>query len=739
VAFAHPLPWWALALVICLAGLVAWQAYRFFDADPRRRGMLTALRFLTLILLVVFLMRPMASRPEPGGRDAVVPILVDTSRSMSIQDADGQRRIDRARELLSGEILPALEEDFAVDVLAFGDGVYEAAVDRLDATARRSDLAGALAEVRERYRGRPVTGILLLSDGGDTSGEAEAAIAGAGQSGAVPIFALGVGSPTVGQDREVIGVTAAETVLDDSRVELAVSAVSHGDGGRPFELRLLENGRPIEVRRVTPAGDGVPVREVFHASPPRDAATVYTVEIPVAAGERVPENNARSVLVRPPDRPRRVLLVEGAPGFEHAFIKRALAQDRGLDVDAAVRHGRNEQGQDTFYIQAASDRGRSLETGFPTSRETLFVYDAVVLANVEGRQLGSARLELLRAFVAERGGGMLVLGAQSFLNQGLLGTPVEDVLPLDLSGRSTAVLQAAAVKGVKGLNRVALTGAGAVHPVMQLGAGIEETAERWDAMPPLAAIAPLGGPKPGASVLALTAGPGGAPRALVAVQRFGEGRSMAFTGEATWRWRMLRPSTDRSFDRFWRQAIRWLALPAADPIAIDVPAGGAPGDTLPLSVRVRNAAFAPERDATVDVQVTAPDGRLETVRAADTDRGFVARFRPEQPGVYRVHAEARRGQARLGTASTSVLVGGADLEMTDPRLNAELLERLAFASGGRVIAPGEAPALAAALRDAIPAATLAARRDLWHNAWSLLAIVALLGTEWVLRRRWGLR
>jgi uncharacterized membrane protein len=736
VAFAHPLPWWALALVAFAAVLVAWQAYRHFGTDPHRRVVLTALRLLTLLLLVAFLMRPIASRSEPGGRDAVVPILVDSSRSMSIQDADGQRRIDRARALLSSELLPQLEDDFTVDVLAFGDGVAEVAVEALAATARRSDLAGALAGVRERYRGRPMAGIVLLSDGGDTSGEADAVIAGAGHSGSPAIFAIGIGSPTAGQDREVISVTAAETALDDSRVEIAVSAVSHGDGGGPFELRLLENGRPIEVRRVTPAGDGTPVRVLFQASPPRDATTVYTVEIPVAAAERVPENNARSVLVRSPSRMRRVLLVEGAPGFEHAFIKRALAQDRGLDMDAAVRHGRNEQGQDTFYIQAATTRGRSLESGFPTRREDLFVYDVVVLANVEGRQIGSARLELLRAFVAERGGGLLVLGAQSFLHQGLLGTRVEDVLPLDLSGRSAPVLQATAVKG---LNRVALTEAGAVHPVMQLGAGIEETAERWDAIPPLAAIAPLGGPRPGASVLALTAGPGGAPRALVAVQRFGEGRSMAFTGEATWRWRMLMPSTDRSFDRFWRQAVRWLALPAGDPIAVDVPAGGAPGDTLPLTVRVRTAAFVPERDVTVDVQLTGPDGRLDTLRAADTDRGFVARFRPEQPGVYRIRAEVQRGQTRLGSASTSVLVGSADVEMTDPRLNVQLLERLAVASGGRVIAPGDASGLAAALRDAVPAATLALRRDLWHNAWSFLAIVTLLAGEWILRRRWGLR
>jgi hypothetical protein len=95
-----------------------------------------------------------------------------------------------------------------------------------------------------------------------------------------------------------------------------------------------------------------------------------------------------------------------------------------------------------------------------------------VLANVEGRQLGSARLELLRAFVAERGGGLLVLGAQSFLNQGLLGTSIEEALPLDLAGRNTAVLPATAVTG---LNRVALTTHGAAHPVMQLGVDADDT------------------------------------------------------------------------------------------------------------------------------------------------------------------------------------------------------------------------------------------------------------------------
>jgi uncharacterized membrane protein len=745
VTFAYPLPWWGLSLAVALAALVAWQAYRRFAANRRRRAALSTLRFLTLLLLIFFLMRPVARSADDNARDAIVPILVDSSRSMSIDDAGGERRIDRARSLLSRELLPALGDRFDVEVLGFGDAVSPTGAGELSATARRSDLAGALADVRERYRGRVVAGIVLLSDGGDTSGSAESAIAAAeGRDGSPAIYPLGIGSETVGRDREVLSVTAAEAVLDDSRVDLAVSAVSHGHGSDPIELRLLENGRPLEVRRATPVAEGVPVREVFHVSPGPGAPTVYTVEIPSAAGELVPENNTRSTLVQPPARPRRVLLVEGAPGFEHSFMKRALAVDRGLEVDSVVRKGKNEEGSDTFYIQASRSRSDALASGYPARTEDLFAYDALVFANVEAGQLTRAQLEATRAFVSERGGGLLVLGARSFMKQGLLRTALEEVLPLDLSGRGNAVLPASVTP--RGMNRVAITEVGAGHPIMQLSAGAAETRTRWEGVPALASTATLGGPRPGATVLAVTAGPGGAPRALVAVQRYGEGRSMIFTGEGSWRWRMMLPSADRSYDTFWRQAIRWLSLPATDPVTAHVPAGGSPGDTLPLSILVRDGAFEPQRDAAVNLQVAGPDGRIEQLRAApggtaaDEAAGrFVARFRPDQPGVYRVTAQAARGSAPLGTTSTAMLVGGADLEMTDPRLNLALLRRLALASGGRLIDADDPAPLVAALRAGVPAATLAVQRDLWHNAWSFAAIVLLLGAEWGLRRRWGLR
>ncbi len=168
VSFTTALPWWGALLIAIVIGVVAWLAYGRSAVPRPRRDLLIALRFVTLAALVLFLLGPVRVSNE-GLRDVFVPILVDVSRSMSIDDADGQRRIDRARELLTRDLLPALSSQFRVEVLGFGERLRDARPADLAATDRASDLSGAIASVRERFRGRPVAGIVLLSDGGETS------------------------------------------------------------------------------------------------------------------------------------------------------------------------------------------------------------------------------------------------------------------------------------------------------------------------------------------------------------------------------------------------------------------------------------------------------------------------------------------------------------------------------------------------------------------------------------------
>ena len=199
---------------------------------------------------------------------------------------------------------------------------------------------------------------------------------------------------------------------------------------------------------MTPTAEGAPVHAVFTVSPEPDVATVYTVQIPEAAGEVAVENNSRSVLVPPQTGKRRLLVVEGAPGYEHTFLKRALSDDPGLEIDAVVRKGQNDDGRDTFYVQADPSRMAALSSGYPFKRSELFAYDGVIFGNIEADFFTREQLELTSDFIAERGGGLLVLGGRSFDRQGLAGTALEQALPVDLTDRGSSVgLASAQVHG----------------------------------------------------------------------------------------------------------------------------------------------------------------------------------------------------------------------------------------------------------------------------------------------------
>ncbi|HVG85943.1 MAG TPA: glutamine amidotransferase [Vicinamibacterales bacterium] len=735
--FAVLLPWWGYALAFGAAALLAWAAYARAAAalTGRERALLVGLRATALSLIVAALLRPVAILPSDDPRRRVVPLLVDASRSMGVADEGTETRLDRARAV-AGEIIAGLGPAFRIELLAFGDAVTRASLDQLTPSARRSNLSVAVEETVERFRHEDLAGVIVLSDGGDTSGRP---IEGGRVSGA-RVFPIGIGASPSARDRAVLNLTAGEAVLPEAALDLSVSFVSRGFGTAPVDVRLSANGRPVEVRRVAPAADGAPVHQVFTVSPTADQPTVYTVDLVGTGDELSGDNNRRSVLVPPQVGRRKILIVEGAPGFEHTFLKRALASDRGLDVDAVVRKGQNDDGQPTFFVQAGESRAAALSSGYPSTPDALFQYDAIVFGNVEAEFFTREQLALTSRFVAERGGGLLVLGARSFEHQGLSATSLAEALPLDITDRRTAAARAPEGGEGQAVNTPAVTSDGAGHPATRLAPGLEASRAIWKKLPALASVSLVGGPRPGAQILAVTSSPGGDAHPLIAVQRYGQGRTMMFAGEASWRWRMLRPASDTSYDTIWRQLVRWLAASTPGTVSMPPMAVGNAGDVEPLSVTVRSGRFEAVTDAQVSISVTDPDGAVRTLEPAleDARAGrYTVPIRFDQEGVYRVDAEARRGDLALGTATRHVLVGGADLEMADLSLNEPVLQRLAEATGGRYLRPDGTAELRDLLKgDEQERAT--EMKDLWHNAWTLFAIVGLLAAEWLVRRRCGL-
>ena len=422
---------------------------------------MTGLRALALVLLVAAVLRPVRLVPPASARDRVVPILVDVSRSMRIADAEGPARLQRARSAAES-LVAALGTTFRTEVWTFGDGVAPGDLGRLQASAGRSDIGGALTAIAERYRGRALGGIILVSDGGDTAFRDDLL----SDAAAAPVFTVGVGTPAITRDREVVAMAAGEPRLADSTVDVHVSALSTGYGTQPLEMTLTANGRPVDVRRVA-AADGAPVHTVFTVSPDPSAPTVYQVSVPVAPARSPARTTPAACWSSRPGGGAACCWSRARPATS---TRSSSARWRTTPASTSIRW--SARASPTTGGRPSSCRPRrrgpaALASGFPEVRADLFQYDAVVFGNVEASFFSRAQLQDTAAFVAARGGGLLVFGGRSFEQQGLTGTPIDEVLPVDMSDRRALVARVSAAAQAGG-TPVALTDDGADHPATRM-------------------------------------------------------------------------------------------------------------------------------------------------------------------------------------------------------------------------------------------------------------------------------
>ena len=572
-------------------------------------------------------------------------------------------------------LLPALGSQFHVEVLGFGDGVAPVAPDELtaDCAAQRSG-GGA----RRRCASATAAGRSPASSCCRTAATRAARARRAAEDrppGVRHRHRLAVRRRIARWS----SVTAAETVLDDSRVDLAVSAVSHGAGHAPIELRLLENGRPIEVR-ARDAGRRRRRRcaRSFTCRPAAARRRSTPSRLPLAAGELVPENNARSVLV-----PAAVAAAPRPARRGRARLRAQLPQAR-LGGRPGPRGGLGRpQGQGRagrrhlLHAGGAVARATALPTGYPATREALFRYDAVVLANVEAASAHAARSSRRRARSSrERGGGLLVLGARVVPAPGARRTRRSRTCCRSSSAAARQRRRRAGRGARGGMNRVSLTagGRGASRSCSSRGTPTRR-GSAGTAVPPLAAIAPLGGPRPGRE----RAGRDGRRRRHAA--RAGRRAALRRGTVDGLRRRGLvalahAAAGDRSLLRDVLAAGRALAGAAgrrSGPLTL--PAGAGARRSLPLRVVVaqRRVRAAARRDGR---RARHGAGRPHRAAARRAGSGVGA------PGHYVANVPPGRSRASIAVARRR---GGADarsarrpldagrrrrLEMTDPRLNA---------------------------------------------------------------------
>lgn len=707
-------------LIVLGAALVAFSHWTYRPGTPARRRLL-ALRWLTVGLAILASLRPNLVFTKKHKQSSTLVVLADKSKSMLLRDMwDNQSRWDALVRLWreSASALTELEAEVRVEQLHFAKEVDTALAPDQTPEGDQTALGDALEEVLRRAAGERLAGIVLLSDGTNTTGVSPQAVARDLATQQVPVHAFGFGRETAG---EMVRDVAARAILASSTTFVKNKLVARGEflaagfTQQPINVRLLFDGveQSRGVLKVTgQSGGGI----VELAGVPETVGEVkVTLEADVQPGELLGTNNAASTFVTVRSGGIRVVEIEGKYRYwEPKFLRWALDQSPDIELNQL------------FLLDTAGKNAPAPPDLFAPGG-----FDVFILGDVPSNRFTTEQLAQLADRVLKGAGLVMIGGYESFGPGGWGRTPLAEVLPITMreaDGQRKDPL------------KLTPTPAGLRHFILRLTGEESSNQALWKELRPLDGGSQFGGLKPNALLLATAAE--GDP-ALVA-EDVGAGRSIAFAGDTTWRWRKDEKGI-AAHARFWRQLILWLAHRdevGAQELVVRVPYRRlALGQKLPLEVEVLGAGGKPVPNAQVQASVRAPDGTDFPVPLAPVGEQYRASFwQTDAVGDYTLTVAATADGQTIGSRTLKFLVHAEDREMLQLAADLSALRNLATATGGEYHPPEELPKFIRSLkeRDLNLEVAQSVRESLWDRASVLALFVALLAAEWILRKRNGL-
>lgn len=727
----------AVVAAIVLLTILMYRSTRA-RSELRHRLVLTVLRLAVLSLVLFCLFRPVLVVKAAIPQQNFLGVLIDDSRSMQIADVNGQPRSAFVKQNLVGPDAPALKalsSRFVLRSFKFSAAAQRlASADDLTFGGAQTKLGAALDGARQELAGLPLAGLVVVTDGADTTDAELSEALLAMKAADVPVFTVGLGRETLTKDVQIDRVSTPTTALKGTSLMVDALVTQTGYAGETVTLDVEDEGRIVGSQEFKLPIDGEPaaVRVRFTASDP--GPRVFRFRIAPRVGELVTQNNQRDALVDVYDRTEKILYFEGEPRPEQKFVHRAVDDDKNLQVVTLVRTADNK------YYRLVLDNAEQLAGGFPKTRDELFGYRGLILGSIEAGAFTGDQLRMIAEFVERRGGGLLMLGGgRSFSEGGYAGTPVADALPvvLDRVTRSPDAWQVARLK-------IRPTRAGEGHALSQIAATEAASLNRWNDLPALISANTIKAVKPGATVLLTGTDERRTTQPVLAFQRYGRGKALAFTVLDSWRWQMhaSMPLEDMTHENIWRQLLRWLVDGVPGPVEVHTSTDRVEaGEPVTITADVVDDTFLELNDAQVTAKVTTPQGTIVDVPmqwTGERNGQYRGTLVSAEQGMYAATVEASRDGKPIGRGQTHVRAAPGDAEYFDATMHAARLKRIADETGGRFYTPETMGTLPEDLKYTGRGVTTVEERDLWHMPIVLLALVGLTCAEWAYRRAVGL-
>ncbi|MBR1921486.1 MAG: VWA domain-containing protein [Kiritimatiellae bacterium] len=712
---------------------------------------------------------------------------------------EGMTRAEMVRQLMAkgGEdsFLSRAARKYEVDVFRFGNGLVrdeslgqgeERAVDSREKMFRSvTDLTKALELAVKEVPAEEISSILVFSDGrhnGDAGVESVARKLG---SYGIQVSTVLVGGTVKPFDLSIAAADSPESVFLGDKVRFTVRVAATRANGRKAKLRLSDANGQLDEKEFTVEGDDWSKEFKFTDVPKEQGVYSYVLKVSNLEGELFEDNNERRLDVAVSDDRTNVLLVDGRPRWEYRYLRNLFyGRDKSVHLQDWLVHPDSIAGVQPKLLEYASASrpfGQSEAGGWPIQDNDWRQFDVIIVGDVGEDVLTDDVVEQLRYNVEDRGALLVLISGSEYMPYSIRNQKLRDLMPVEYDPSSES-------------HRVApedafvfqLAAAGRGHVVMNQSSSSSENEDIWAEIPDFHWRLPLKGVKAGADVLAyakpkkengsadmnamaesiaatIEENPEAALKrledmrneqarnALVVAGARGKGRVLMLMTDSMWRLRSK--SGDQLHHRFWGQIMRWGAGEKLRNGNLYVRIGtdqlryGA-GETVKVFAR-----FLDEKHN--GIEGLEPRFLVRTPDSGNRVQTFSARKRPDSnglyeceihgcvsPGVYTVNLECQKALELLGrryprelATKFSVVTTKQPAEEVDITATRNHVERVAAATGGKVLSPTEYVALKTDFGGGSRRLSDRVEFHLWSLPPLFLAIIALLTAEWILRKR----
>lgn len=773
--FNSVFPWWLVAIVAVVGAVLLgrwyWRESRYV-ASPWC-WLLPVLRSFAFLLIVLMLAGPSLHHRTYEGEMSRVRVLLDLSRSMAISDQPSpaidnsqisteaseqvpRPRIEIVKEWLLGDA--SMEADALKGWLGRQSGQHRvelysvADVDSRKQTAESNllwDSAKGMSEdrgvtliadgqvsklgegVASQIEAKPAA-LILISDGQNNDGMSLARAAEQASVAKVPVFAIGVGPVREPDDLGILRIEHSQRVFRTDLVRGALEVKESIPRGTPYRVKVKHLEKVVWEKDFDSENQGVrriefeiPAESLVDAAKSNlnrssENATLpidLSFDIETNATEVSTENNHGETTLWGVNRQSRILMLDRRGGWEPRYIKNALTRDIAWDVDFSI-------GQPKLDANV-----------LPKTRNLLFEYDLILMTVETISILNEEQQNWIRDFVAESGGGLILIDSKNNLTVPSIQDPLLDLMPV------RSLTQPKQPK----LTKLFIASNAADQVAMQLAADTPSSQALWQSLQVPRSIRECELSPGSEALLESSEEASDSKQVLLATKLYGQGRVVYMNHDESWRWRY--GVADIYHQRFWNQMCNWtMRTPfAVNETFASLDAGlrmVATSDQVTIRANLKTTQNQVPDNLNVQAVLLRNDepfGVFPMTRESDSRGFYRVTTGPFPEGRYRVQLQASGiPQDALAIETDFLVQSNKDLELASLSCNTEALEQLARSTGGRFLPLDQAESISDLLQRFQTGKWIETVTLLWQSYPWFATIMMLLALEWVLRKRTGL-